>query len=579
MSRHYLIRNAISLQNQLLEGEEIVADDLPSDEEEDHAELMSDSDSEEDFEDDLNDLSIETDFIEKNDCIDTMPNIVCGENGHQWFTKEWKRLPNDNQIEDEAYPGPRGEAKNIKSPLEAWSLLFTDKLLEKIVKYTNEYIRQWRNETKTCDVFSPTYYDLILPEFKALLALFYFSGLQKAVNTNLEDLWSLDFGSTLYRSTMPLNRFKFLVQMIHFDDKSTRQTRRETDKFAPMREIWEDFISKCTQYYSPTLYCTIDDHVLSFQGPCPFKVYNCAKPDKYGMKIIMLNDSNTFYMYSAEPYVGTTEKESTESLPSYYIRKLSETIQGSWRNITCDNWFTSTEIFDKMLQNSITMVGSIRKTKGQIPQSLKSDAPLYSSKFLFDETKTLVKYVPREDKFLLTMSTLHSLVEIEMDTEKPTIISFYDSTKGATEYFNKLCDEYTVARKTFRWPLRFWYGMMDQAVINALILHNFNYENPNLTRREFLKKLVKELVEPQLRLRLSFPNLRQELRMSIQSILQVNATPPPPPKSPTKVRKATRCSLCPRAADRKVKTVCKNCQRAVCEDHRIILCSVCSITE
>ena len=75
------------------------------------------------------------------------------------------------------------------------------------------------------------------------------------------------------------------------------------------------------------------------------------------MKIVMLNDSRTFYMHTAEPYVGTVQKENAESVLSYYIRKLSEPLHGSGRNITCDNWISSVEIFDKMLSEySMTMV-------------------------------------------------------------------------------------------------------------------------------------------------------------------------------------------------------------------------------
>ncbi|KAG8235643.1 hypothetical protein J437_LFUL013635 [Ladona fulva] len=89
-----------------------------------------------------------------------------------------------------------------------------------------------------------------------------------------------------------------------FDDKNTRAVRRANDKFAPIREIWDAFIEKCRTLYSPSQYCTIDEQLLSFRGRCPFKVYNGQKQDKYGIKIVNLNDSKTFYMVNAIPYVG-----------------------------------------------------------------------------------------------------------------------------------------------------------------------------------------------------------------------------------------------------------------------------------
>lgn len=132
---------------------------------------------------------------------------------------------------------------------------------------------------------------------------------------------------------------------------------QETDKFAPIPEFWELFRSQCN---TSGLYCTTDK--FSFRGRCPFKVYNALKPDRYRIKIVMLNDSQTFYTYTVEPYVGRVNRQPGESVPSYYIRKLSEPLHGTTWNVTCDTWFTSVEIFDKVLQDhSITMVGTIRK--------------------------------------------------------------------------------------------------------------------------------------------------------------------------------------------------------------------------
>ena len=506
------------------------------------------------------------------------PSVVTGKDGHRWYTTPRERSSNRLDNVRTYLPGPIGEARTVRSPLDAWSLLFTDAQLKKMVLHTNEAIHRWRDDAETEAVSLPRYFDTNLCEFKALIGLLYFSGLQKTSGTNLDDLWSHKFGSILYRSTMPLHRFEFLLRMIRFDDKTMRAARRETDKFAPIREVWEDFISKCTQYYSPTSDCTIDEQLLSFRGRCPFKVYNCAKPDKYGMKIVMLNDSRTFYMHTAEPYVGTVQKENAESVPSYYIRKLSEPLHGSGRNITCDNWFSSVEIFDTMLSEySMTMVGTLRKNKLQIPPNLKNPAPVNSSTFMFDGTKTVVKYTPKKDKFVLVMSSFHSTAEVDQETQKPAIVLFHNDTKGGTDCFDRMCREYTTARNTLRWPLRFWFGMLDQGGINAMILHNFNSANPNMIRRDFLKELIKGLVGPHLRVRLAIPTLRRDLRVSIEAILEEQA--PVSRGSALTDKKQARCVLCPRVADRKTKTSCERCHHPVCEEHRAVLCSNCSAVE
>jgi len=64
-----------------------------------------------------------------------------------------------------------------------------------------------------------------------------------------------------------------------------------------------------------------------------------SKRGKHELKFVTMNES--FYMINAIPYISNVEIESLESLPSYYIRKISEPIHNTCRNITCDDWFTS----------------------------------------------------------------------------------------------------------------------------------------------------------------------------------------------------------------------------------------------
>lgn len=145
---------------------------------------------------------------------------------------------------------------------------------------------------------------------------------------------------------MSEHRFIFIISCIRFDDKNTRAEREAIDCFAHIREIWDKFIKNCTANYEPDGKCTIDEQLLSFRGNCLFRMYIPAKPDKYGIKIVALNDATTHYMYNAIPYCGLVMEKETTEFPSYYVRKLSEPIYNTGRNITCDGWFTSVPLCD-----------------------------------------------------------------------------------------------------------------------------------------------------------------------------------------------------------------------------------------
>lgn len=158
------------------------------------------------------------------------------------------------------------------------------------------------------------------------------------------------------------------------------------------------FIKNCTKYYSPSTNCTIDEQLLGFQGRFGARVYIPSKPDKYGIKIICLNDAQTSYMLNAEPYVGRVTTNRFESVPSYYIRKLSEPLYNIKRNIICDNWFTSIQIVQEMREKySLTMVGTLRKNKREIPLEFTRTASAGTIRFAYANNSTLVFYCPKKN--------------------------------------------------------------------------------------------------------------------------------------------------------------------------------------
>lgn len=99
--------------------------------------------------------------------------------------------------------------------------------------HTNETIASYCEDNEL--EHQHIYKDTEIVEMKAFIALLYLSGVQKTHVANVEDLWSAEFGNIVNRSTMPLARFQFLYRCLRFDDRRTRETRREFDKFAPVR--------------------------------------------------------------------------------------------------------------------------------------------------------------------------------------------------------------------------------------------------------------------------------------------------------------------------------------------------------
>lgn len=131
------------------------------------------------------------------------------------------------------------------------------------------------------------------------------SGVQKSNKLNLLDLFSSNETSPeIFRLAMSEQRFRFLLRHLSFDDKDTRLERREFDKLALIRELFDLFVANCKNNFSMSQYVTVDEKLEGFRGRCEFRPYIPSKPARYGIKIFALCDAKLFYTSNMEVYVG-----------------------------------------------------------------------------------------------------------------------------------------------------------------------------------------------------------------------------------------------------------------------------------
>jgi tetratricopeptide (TPR) repeat protein len=130
------------------------------------------------------------------------------------------------------------------------------------------------------------------------------------------------------------------------------------------------------------------------------------------------------------------EKQTAE----YFVKELTRPIHNTNRSVTCDNWFSSIPMFDKMWTDfGIFMTGTLRRNKPEIPPEFLVKKAQNSSIFGFDDNKVLVSFAPKSNRNVLLLSTLGELYNKRVDpkTSKPDVILFYNSTKSGTVLFKQ----------------------------------------------------------------------------------------------------------------------------------------------
>lgn len=316
----------------------------------------------------------------------------------------WRKMfpPRNVRTRQENYvvrlPTTRLPTRNLKTPIDIWKYFVNNAMLEIIVENTNKYIDSIRsNFSRDRDA---RHTDIL--EVQALIGLIYYAARLKANRVNPDELWKTDGSSIeMFRLTMSLPRFKFLLRCIRFDDKATRENRLKEDKLTPIRNFFDTFVTQCRNGYSLSEYVTIDEMLPGFRGKCRFRQYIPSKPNKYGIKIFALADARMFYTANLEVYVGQQPEGRFQisNRPTDVVYRLCEPIYDSGRNLTIDNWFTSIELVNKLYQKKITVVGTIRKNKRELPvEFTKPKHPVNTSMFGFNQHITLVSHVPKKIK-------------------------------------------------------------------------------------------------------------------------------------------------------------------------------------
>ena len=80
------------------------------------------------------------------------------------------------------------------------------------------------------------------------------------------------------------------------------------------------------------------------------------------MKLFLLVDCNTGYVYTGQPHVGKTKNKITRGLAAKVVKSLAETLYHAGRNITADNYFTDFALESELFLKKLLMLELCKKT-------------------------------------------------------------------------------------------------------------------------------------------------------------------------------------------------------------------------
>lgn len=524
----------------IVQGSDVI-DSLQSNEECDVLHVSDhDSDSETDLYDDDN----------LNDYINYRNGYKC-KNGNilSKYPKE-SSLETNNKIKDVI----NLRKNNLQAlefcprPINAWQTLFTDDLLELMVTSSNHKI------SRNHDVMESTN----VREIRTLIGILYYHGIMRPTYQECGDLWHNEYGAVCVQNGMTFKRFKFLLENLSFDVDNDDNVV-QFDAMSRIRKVFEIFALNCRNSLNVGNLVVMDEVILPFDGPCPFRYNIKNKKIQNGIKLTLLIDPLSFYVSNLD--VITDPYFTADAI----VTKLVQHLAGSGRTVVMDSWFTSSSLITK-LKNEYTLysIARLHHTDDIIPpvflSRYRNDIPFITG--FVDKDMIVNSYYSNSQ--LINVVTNDPMYYKRVHTSGSSSAATYKKYQSSVEVLDVLMHYYTTMQPTNSWVLSLFFMLLNIACINAQVIWSMHRKNDVVQRRIFIRELALSLIEAN-EPRPFLSNVNRKLnRYSIPRDIVGNVS-------------KRRCKICSTSfkRDRKTKQMCIKCGIYICREHTVQFCTIC----
>lgn len=193
--------------------------------------------------------------------------------------------------------------------------------------------------------------------------------------------WSTNENSRIpfFPAIFTRSRFNQIFWMLHLKtpDPVNKDLRTRLQKVSNFMEYIN---SKFSEYFIPGKNICVDESVVKFKGRVAFITYNPNKPTKWGIKIFVLADSETAYIYNILPYYGSITSENlvrpdlptSTRIPLHLFQKIIDkipTVEGY--HLYTDRYYTSLPLAKELMQMKCHLTGTIQTNRKGVPTTIK----------------------------------------------------------------------------------------------------------------------------------------------------------------------------------------------------------------
>lgn len=210
-------------------------------------------------------------------------------------------------------------------------------------------------------------------------------------------------------------------------------------------------------------------------------------------------------MYNFDFYKGINDKIKHGSDVVYNLVQALPT-NTPWF-VYCDSFFSSIPLAIQLWNTNIYLTGTIRKNSKDIPKFFKEQSNKLTKNCTFwcMSVPQFLLHAVYDSKIVYFISTCHNPYDTsdksfkynkssnDKSLEIPCVMRDYNNYMRGVDLYDQHIIYYSCNKKTRRWWLYLFWHMVDMAIMNALILFNFNNDN-KFTQLQFREQLAVDLI-------------------------------------------------------------------------------------
>ena len=371
------------------------------------------------------------------------------------------------------------------SPMYFYELFMTNDVIKNMKAETNRYAAtacraaKRRNPNLPSRSYFNRWTKVSESEMRKFLAILIHMGLVKKPRIN--DYWSTNpvMASSFAPTLMSRDRFKMILAFFHLNDNANfiPRGRLGHDPLFKVRTLIDSLNASFKRVYIPEEFIALDEAVVPWRGRVIFRVYIKNKPTKWGIKIYMICESLSGYVFHFEVYC--LYPNLSNSTMAVVKRMLHDShLDNEGRTIVMDNYYQCPRLAQELLLEGTNSLGTSRFDRLDTPGELKTGAQVFTAGQMDFRRKGGVLCVRWKDKRDILMLTTVHLPQMKRvltrtgEKEKPTCNVDYSKYMKGVDHSDQMMSYAPFHRKTIKWWKKLAFHLVSLTMVQAHCLYN-----------------------------------------------------------------------------------------------------------